>query len=135
MLYPLVVLFVFFAFVPCNEVATITQEKVKMNTEICTSFKCAENYKNKPVALKGKLQKYTPVTRGKGANHMFWEWEIVLEDDISIPVESKNEALELSDYKNKEVIIEGVLFYGIVIGTVEGQHATGYRLDANGIKN
>lgn len=118
-----------------EKITTITNKNIKMNTEICTTFKCAEHYKNKPVAVKGKFQKYTPVTRGKGANHMFWEWEIALKDGISIPVVSKNETLKLSDYKNKEVIIEGILFYGIIIGTVEGQHATGYRLDANWIKN
>lgn len=97
----------------------------------------AEANKNKKTVIYGKLQKYTPWTQGKGANHMFWDWEIKLEGGGKIPVvsadKSDGESIIFAEYENENVIIFGTVYYGIVIGNPDGQNASGYRIDADGI--
>lgn len=100
----------------------------------CNDFDCLEKNKNKKTMIEGKIRMYTPNKTGKGANYMFWDWEILLADGISIPLISKSKNLDISIYKNKNVLIEGDVFYGIIIGSSEGQNATGYRIDANSIR-
>ncbi|EZH72569.1 hypothetical protein ATO12_20760 [Aquimarina atlantica] len=104
------------------------------NMTTCTNFECLEKNKNKRILIKGILRTYTPNTTGKGAGHMFWDWEILLDNKITIPVISKDQRLDLSAYNKKNVLIDGDVFYGIVIGDPEGQNATGYRIDAHSIQ-
>jgi len=92
-----------------------------------------ESHKNQEAFLKGRIQKFTPWTKGKGANHMFWDWEIVLYGGGTYPMISKDSAIDIGKFENKNVIIQAKVFYGIVIGSEEGQNATGYRIDAENI--
>ncbi|WP_152538638.1 hypothetical protein [Aquimarina macrocephali] len=104
------------------------------NYTTCTNFKCLEKNKNKRIIVKGILRTYTPNKTGKGAGHMFWDWEILLDDEIAIPVMSKDQRLDLSIYNKKNILIDGNVFYGIIIGSPDGQNATGYRIDINTIQ-
>lgn len=104
------------------------------NYTTCANFECLEKNKNKRIVVKGILRTYTPNKTGKGAGHMFWDWEILLDNQITIPVISKDQRLDLSIYNKKNVLIDGNVFYGIVIGSPEGQNATGYRIDAHSVQ-
>ena len=103
---------------------------------ICSDFSCLEVHRNQSGVVEGVFRIYTPNTSGKGANYMFWDWEVLLADSIAIPVVHKNEKLDLSVYKGKKVSIQGNIFHGIVIGgsKPEEQSATGYRIDAASIQ-
>lgn len=99
----------------------------------------AEANKNKEVILVGRIQKFTPWTSGKGANHMFWNWEIVLEGGGVIPIASKDksdgESINFAEYENEDVVVFGTVYFGTVIGGKDPDHqsASGYRIDADGI--
>ena len=104
------------------------------NLTICDSFDCLEKNKNKRAIIKGTLRTYTPNQNGKDAGHMFWDWKVLLSDEVAIPMICKDERIDLSAYKNKSLMIEGNIFYGIVIGSPKGQYATGYRIDVDSIQ-
>lgn len=101
---------------------------------ICESWECVEKYKNQHHKIKGVFQKYTPIKSGKGANYMYWNYEIVLNDKTAIPVSNGNQKIDYKKYLNKKVMIDGMIFYGIVIGSAEGQNAKGYRIDPDNIR-
>ena len=102
----------------------------------CTDWQCIEVNKNKEVIIKGLFRKYTPNETGKGAGHMFWEWEVMLNDGHAVPAQAKDKDLDLSGFVDKTVTVKGFLFHGIVIGSDEphAQNATGYRIDIESIK-
>ncbi len=114
--------------------------------DTCRTIQDAEKLKNKEAVIFGRLQKYTPLKEGKGRGHMFWQWEIVFPGGGAIPVILKNpkdllyqltgQSFEFVKYANKEVVIYGTVYYGIIIGdsNPERQSATGYRIDADSIK-
>ncbi len=103
---------------------------------VCNNFDCFEKNKNKQVIIEGVFRKYTPWKTGKGANYMYWDWEVLLTDGVAIPAISNNKALDLSLYENKNVSIDGAIFYGIIIGSSnpQEQSARGYRIDINSIR-
>lgn len=107
--------------------------------DTCRTFSDAEKLKNKDVVVYGRLQKFTPWQSGKGAGHMFWQWEIKLDDGTAIPVVNKNlsdgESILFEEYESRNVIIYGTVYYGIIIGdsNPDRQSMTGYRIDADGI--
>ena len=100
----------------------------------CNTFDCLEKSKNKEAVIKGTFRKYTPNKKGKGANTMFWDWEILLGDSIAVPVKSTYDEINYKYFEGKKVLIKGVIFYGIIIGDKEGQNATGFRIDPVGIE-
>ena len=119
----------------------VTKEKetaIEQNQDeiTCSNFACLEKNKNKDLFVEGLFRKYTPNETGKGANYMFWDWEVLLDDGNAVPVISKNDKLDLSYYEDKKVLIKGNAFYGIIIGgeNPEEQSATGYRIDINSIQ-
>jgi hypothetical protein len=103
---------------------------------LCSEWECIEANKNKQVTVKGVLRKYTPNKTGKGAGHMFWDWEVLLNDSHAIPAQAKSSDIDLSELENKRISASGIVFYGIVIGSDEphAQNATGYRLDIDFIR-
>ena len=106
------------------------EQKIDYPT-ICTNWNCLETNKNKSVAIKGVFRKYTPEKKGKGAGHMFWDWEILLADGNAVPVSSTNKKIRYTSLEGKKVVIKGLIFYGIIIGSdnPNEQSATGYRID------
>lgn len=87
--------------------------------------------KNTETFIFGKIQKFTPWTKGKGANHMFWDWELVVNDNEAFPLIAKDSPLlNLARFENQNVLVSGKIFYGIIIGSERGQNMTGYRIDA-----
>lgn len=121
-------------FMACMNSKKIENKMPQSALETCQTFDCLETNKNKKAIILGDFQPYTPNTGGKGAGHMFWDWEIVLKDSVSIPVVSRNEYLDLASFNGHSVQINGLIFYGIIIGSPEGQNATGYRIDADDIQ-
>lgn len=107
--------------------------------DTCRSWADAERLKNTDALIIGRLQKFTPWEKGKGAGHLFWQYEIKLSDSTAIPVvnmdKSDGESIVFEEYLNSEVIIYGKIFYGIIIGDSDPSHQsmTGYRIDADGI--
>ncbi len=95
----------------------------------CIEWDCIEQNKNKDASLVGMFQKYSPNTSGKGANHMFWDWELMLKDGFSIPLKNNTDTTYYKRFEGKKVRIKGYIFYGIVIGSAEGQNARGFRID------
>lgn len=109
-----------------------SQEQQKDYSLTCTTWDCMETNKNKNATIKGTFRKYTPEKKGKGAGHMFWDWEILLSDGNAVPVSSGNTSIKYKKFEGKKVIIKGLIYYGIVIGSdnPNEQSATGYRIDA-----
>lgn len=105
------------------------QVNTKSYSVNCNTRGCIEKNKNNDAIIEGVFQKYTPNKTGKGANHMFWEWEIVLSDSFAVPVNSTYDEINYKYYEGKNVLIKGNIFYGIIIGSAEGQNATGFRID------
>ena len=111
----------------------------KTTRDTCRSMAEAESLANKDAVIYGWLQKYTPVTQGKGRNHMFWHWEIEFPDGSSIPVvsmdKSDGESIVFDEYAFSNVVIYGKIFFGTIIGDGDPSHqsASGYRIDADGI--
>lgn len=108
--------------------------------DTCRTWNDAERLKNTPVIIIGRLQKFTPWEKGKGAGHMFWQYEIRLDDSTAIPVVNKDksdgESIPFDEYLNSDVIIYGRVYYGIIIGDSDPGHQsmTGFRIDADGIE-
>jgi hypothetical protein len=115
-------------------------QKKEMKHEIktnftCNNYSCLEENKNSKGIIEGVLRKYTPNKVGKGANQMFWDWELLLADSIAIPVVDENKTIEMSSFENRNVSIYGNIFYGVIIGgssniEEQEQSASGYRIDA-----
>ncbi len=105
------------------------------SSDTITTNEGIESHKNKFAYIKGKFQKFTPWTQGKGSGHMFWDWEIALPNGGSYPVITKSNFIDLKDYENKEVLIYGKVFFGIIIGDSNPDHQSmrGYRIDAESI--
>lgn len=66
---------------------------------------------------------------------MYWNWELLLTDSLSVPIINIDTTANISIYENKKVSIYGNLFHGIIIGNSsimeeQRQSATGYRIDA-----
>jgi len=101
----------------------------------CSTWDCLEKNKNKDAIINGVFRKYTPNKTGKGANYMFWDWEIMLTDSFTVPVSTYNE-INYKYFDGKKVLIKGAIFYGIIIGSADGhgQNATGFRIDPIEIK-
>ncbi len=103
----------------------------------CSTFKCIENHKNQKGMVVGTLRKYTPNKSGKGAGHMFWDYEILLSDSTAIPViEAPRFHLDFKAFLGKSVKMKCTFYYGVVIGGghPEAQAATGWRIDAENIQ-
>ena len=115
-------------------------ELSSVSRDTCRSMDDAERLANKDAVIFGWLQKYTPVTEGKGRNHMFWRWEVEFSDGSRIPVVSKDksdgESIVFDEYSFANVVIYGKVFLGTVIGDDDPGHqsASGYRIDADGIE-
>ncbi len=107
------------------------QIAVTDNSINCTTWDCLETNKNKEATITGVFRKYTPEKKGKGAGHMFWNWEILLLDGNAVPVSGNNKKISYKNFEGKKVSIKGLIFYGIIIGgsNPNEQSATGYRID------
>lgn len=108
------------------------QSQKKDYSLTCNTWECLEKNSNKDASIKGVFRKYTPEKKGKGAGHMFWEWEILLSDGNAVPVSGSNKMIKYKNFEGKKVTIKGLIFYGIIIGSdnPNEQSATGYRIDA-----
>lgn len=106
----------------------VIQKEYSMN---CNTWNCIEKNKNKDAIIEGFFQKYTPNKTGKGANFMFWDWEIILTDTFAVPISSTNNKINYTSFEGKKVRIKGNIFYGIIIGTDDEntQNARGFRID------
>jgi hypothetical protein len=120
----------------CSERKNATVNIMNNELPIVKTWVAVEESKNKKVLVYGKLQAFTPVKTGKGAGYMFWDYEILLNDSTAIPVIAKAKFLNLEKFITKNVVIEGKIFYGIIIGSdnPNEQSATGYRIDAEKIQ-
>ena len=104
--------------------------------DTCRSIDNAMMNMNKEAVIFGRIQKYTPIKEGKGAGHMFWQWEVKFPGSGKIPVISKHkqgaDSINFAAYENQYVIIHGTIFFGIIIGDSNPEHqsATGFRIDA-----
>ena len=109
--------------------ASSQKEKDAETPVTCTDWECLEKNKNKETTVIGLLRKYTPNEKGKGAGHMFWDWELFLNDSNAVPVQAKD--IDLSKFADRNVTVKCLVFYGIIIGSDEphAQNAAGYRLD------
>jgi hypothetical protein len=121
----LTIAFVFFI------VRTFKNEQTAIYTVTCGTWDCLVANKNKDAIVEGLLQKYTPTKAGKGANYMFWDWEIVLKDGGAVPLKKVSNGADYGHFENKNVKIKGKIFYGIVIGSKneKAQNASGFRID------
>ncbi len=93
----------------------------------CSTLKCLNENKNKDVSVQGVFRKYTPGHPGKG-NTMFWDWEIVLSDNSTVPVKSTYDEINYSYFEGKKVLIKGTNFFGTIIKG-EAEECVGFRID------
>jgi hypothetical protein len=107
----------------------------KSYTVKCKTWDCLEKNKNKYAIITGTFRKYTPNTTGKGANYMYWDWELLLTDGFAVPVKNGDAKMNYKSFEGKKVLVRGAIFYGIVIGNGEEQSATGFRIDPVEIKS
>lgn len=117
----------------CLSVSGTQQSPGKEKEDVCKDWTCVERHQNKMATIVGTFQKYQPNTKGKGANRMYWDWQILLQDSTKIPVSAENKTKNYSFWEGKKVRIVGTVFHGIIIGSAEGQNATGYRIDPQSI--
>ena len=123
-----------------GNIESIEQTNSYIYKDTCKSIEDAEKMKNMDAIICGRLEKFTPWESGKGAGHMFWQWQITFPGGGSIPVVNMNksdgESIVFDEYANSEVRIYGRVFYGIIIGDSDPTHqsATGFRIDADGIE-
>jgi hypothetical protein len=116
--------------------------------DTCRTFNDADRLKNSDAVIIGRLQKFAPWEKGKGAGHMFWQWEIKLSDGFAIPVVNKNktdgDSIVFDQYENRDVVIHGTVYYGIIIGDSSENkikidliqfNNEGYRVYPNGEKS
>lgn len=81
----------------------------------CSIWDCLEKNKNSDAIIKGVFRKYTPNKTGKGANYMFWDWEVLLTDGYAVPVKSTNNEINYKYFEDKNVLIRGTIFYGLYL--------------------
>ncbi|HBX50366.1 MAG: hypothetical protein A2275_12480 [Bacteroidetes bacterium RIFOXYA12_FULL_35_11] len=124
----LIIILVFELVFSINELKA-QQVNNKIYSEICDCWNCLMNNKNKEAIIKGVFRKYTPNKIGKGANQMFWDWEIQLSDGYSVPIKNTYSEINYSSFENKFVQIKGLIFFGTIIGSGKEQSASGYRID------
>lgn len=131
---------IFFLLTPCiNSVEKPQYQGNNIIIDTCHTIQEAQNLKNKEAVIYGRLQKFTPWKEGKGSGHMFWRWEISFPGGGAIPIVSKDksdgESIIFDEYENRNVIVKGTVFYGIIIGDSDPTHqsATGFRIDADDI--
>ena len=104
-----------------------------------TNYREIVSHKNQNAYIKGRVQMFRPRETGKGANHMFWQWEIMLPDSSSFPLvsmdKSDGESVNFEEYENQTVYVYALVYYGIIIGDSNPEHQsmTGYRIDATGV--
>lgn len=111
-----------------------SNEKGKEPT--CKTYECLKNHENQKGYIEGTLRAYTPNKQGKGAGHMFWDFEILLKDSVAIPViEKPRHHLDFNAFLGKKVKMKCTFYYGVVIGGghPQAQAATGWRIDAENI--
>ena len=102
------------------------------NLPICTNWEELKAQTNKNAIVIGLFQAYQPNKTGKGAGHMFWDWELRLADNRRIPaIAVPYGSIGFEAFAGKQVKATGKVFYGIVIGSPDPnmQSAMGYRLD------
>ena len=118
----------------CNESNIITDNKRPVN--IINTFEKAKEHKNEVIFMEGILQPFEVWTKGKGRGVQYWDLQFLFDDNVHIPAISINPSIELETFKNKRVLIEAKVFFGIVIGVDDGisQNATGWRIDINSIE-
>jgi hypothetical protein len=107
--------------------------------DTCRTVTDIQVNKDKDVVIIGRLQKFTPWEKGKGAGHMFWDWEIAFPLGGAYPLIAKTQMgapINFAEFENKNVIVHGTVFFGIIIGDSNPEHqsATGYRIDADRIE-
>lgn len=112
-----------------SSLSLIAQDGIKPSN--CSKWADLEKNKNKTVTTEGLFRKYTPEKKGKGAGHMFWDWEILMVDGTTVPVSTTNKKINYKEFEGKKVAIKGLVFYGVIIGSSNPneQSATGYRID------
>lgn len=118
----------------------VSESSSAYSGDTCRTYSDAERLKNTQAIIIGRLQKFTPWEKGKGAGHMFWQYEVKLADGSAIPVVSRDksdgESILFYEFLDSNVIIWGTVYYGIIIGDSNPEHQsmTGYRIDADGIE-
>jgi hypothetical protein len=110
------------------------QMQGQVGTVRCDTWECLERNTNKVATINGVFRAYTPYPAGKGANHMFWEWEVVLSDTAVVPVTCVNDTMDCLRFEGKNVRIVGTVYFGIIVGDPKGQHLTGFRIDPMAIE-
>lgn len=117
---------------PTNSFEKQVHTVITQGSNTITTSAGIELNKSNNAWLKGHFQKFTPWKEGKGANHMFWNWEIVLSDNSRYPVVPVNSDMSFRDFEDKDVLVYGKVFHGIIIGDSNPEHQsmTGYRIDA-----
>lgn len=130
----LIIPVLFFSF--CRERSNLSTYKMNDDLPAVRSWNDAEAHKNRKAHVYGRLQAYTPNKVGKGAGYMFWDYEILLGDSNAIPAIPKSQSVNLKRFLNRNVVIVGNVFYGVIIGSEnpDEQSATGYRIDADEIR-
>ncbi len=100
----------------------------------CRNFDCIEKNKNQSASIHGVFQEYSPNTKVKDKSYKFWDYEILLEDSVTIPINASDRNYDI--YLGKQVIIDGFIFYGIVMGDNDGKssNATGFRIELDKIQ-
>lgn len=97
----------------------------------CNTWDCLEKNKNSYAEITGIFKKYSPNQQGKGANIMYWDWELLMSDGYAVPISTSNKKINYLNFNGKNVCLKGFIYNGIIIksNSPNGQQATGFRLD------
>lgn len=100
----------------------------------CRNFDCIEKNKNKNASIHGLLRNYTPTIKVKDKSAKFITYELLLADSVAIPIRESD--ISYHNYLGKQVIIDGFIFYGVVMGQDDGRSsfATGFRIEIDKIR-
>jgi hypothetical protein len=126
-----ILLNLFFIFIISNSSQLFAQsDSIKFTTK-CNTWDCLEKNKNTYAEIIGIFRKFTPNQQGKGANIMYWDWELLLSDGYAVPVSNSNKKINYLSFNGKKICLKGLIYNGVVIksSSPNGQQATGFRLD------
>jgi len=110
-----------------------TEQNADMDT--CRTYTDLESHQNQDAYIEGKIIEYVPPhDSSKLGDEKIWNWEILLSDNYTYPLISKDPDLNVDKFIGKNVVVKGKVFYGIIFGSENTANMRGYRIDAAEIR-
>jgi hypothetical protein len=102
---------------------------VTAKQDTCWVYADFQSYADKDIIAAGRLVKYAaPDDGSKLGAEKIWDYELLTQDNFRVPLK-KDKYLNLEEFIDKDVFINGYVKYGIIFGEPNTANITGYRID------